>query len=399
MVVCASPVSLCESSKEYVPLSLIEHFIQMPDPRMERTREHKLIDIIVIAICAMLCGADSFVAIADFGEDKEEWLRQRLELPNGIPSHDTFRRVFGLLNPEAFRKCFLSWTEGIRKHVSREIIAVDGKTLRHSFDHTSEQSAIHMVSAWAASSRLVLGQTKVNDKSNEITAIPEVLRLLDISGCIVTIDAMGCQRGIATQIIEQGGDYVLALKGNQGTLHNTVERFFKEERKENFNGQPFDYLETIDKDHGRIEKRRYWLVSNVSAWLDPQGEWSGLGSIGMVESERFIQGKTVTETRYFINSLSGKNMPEKSGTGAIKLFSRAVRRHWGIENKVHWVLDVVFREDDCRIRKDFSPQNFATLRHIVLNILNQNKGVKGSLKRRRLRAGWSDHHLEAILGI
>lgn len=404
MVVKTAPIPPAPPRDEGVLRSLMDHFAALPEFRVERTREHKLIDIVVIAICALLCHADSFVAIADFGRDKETWLRQYLELPGGIPSHDTFRRVFAFLNPEAFRHCFLSWTAALRQRGQRDIIAVDGKTLRHSFDRLSDQHPLHMVSAWSTRNRLVLGQTKVEDKSNEITAIPEVLSLIEIADCVITIDAMGCQKAIAAQIIEQQGDYVLALKGNQGTLHATVERFFEEELRQQFEGQPYEYRETLDKDHGRIEKRRYWLVSEVGPWLDPQGEWKGLRSIGMVQSERTIEGQTSVETRYFIASLAGSSVSGRGTVGGppaggVKLFAKAVRRHWGIENQVHWVLDLVFREDDCRLRKHYEPQNFATLRHIVLNILHQNQSLGGSLKRRRLRAGWNDRNLEALLGI
>jgi predicted transposase YbfD/YdcC len=345
-----------------------------------------LTDIIAIAICAAVCGADDFVEIEEFGRAREDWLKERLELPNGIPSHDTFGRVFSRLDPKEFSECFLSWTRAIKEHTAGGFVAIDGKASRGSFDAAAGKSAIHMVSAWAAESHMVLGQVKVDDKSNEITAIPELLRLLDISGCIVTIDAMGCQREIASQIIKQNGDYVLSLKGNQGMLHEDVKVFFEDSRSTGFRGVEHSFHESTDKDHGRIETRRCWVSANI-AWLNERHEWPGLESIVAVESERHIGEKVTVETRYFISSLN-ESAPK---------MSEAVRSHWGIENQLHWVLDVVFREDHCRTRKDHAPQNLATLRHIALNLLKQDKSAKVGIKARRLKAALDIRYMEKIL--
>ena len=366
--------------------AIVDHFSVMTDPRVERTRLHKLIDIIVIAICAAVCGADSFVEIEEFGKARRPWLAQRLELPNGIPSHDTFARVFARLDPREFGECFLSWTRSIKERANAGLVAVDGKTNRGSFDAAAGQSAIHMVSAWAAENRLVLGQVKVQDKSNEITAIPKLLRLLDISGCIVTIDAMGCQREIASQIVAQGGDYVFSLKGNQGTLHEDVKVFFEESRSVDFRDIEHSFHESVDKGHGRIEIRRCWLSSDTS-WLQERHQWPHLASMAAVECEQHVRQKVTTETRYFISSLN---------KDAEKM-AEAIRGHWGIENQLHWVLDVVFKEDNCRTRKDHAPQNLATLRHIALNLLRQDKSAKVGLKARRLKAALDIRYMESVL--
>lgn len=365
---------------------IIEQFSAMTDPRVERTRLHNLTDIVAIAICAAVCGADDFVEIEEFGKARWDWLKDRLDLPNGIPSHDTFGRVFSRLDPKEFGECFLSWTQAIREHTEGQFVAVDGKTSRGSFDEAAEKSAIHMVSAWAAENRLVLGQVKVDNKSNEITAIPELLRLLDISGCVVTIDAMGCQREIASQIVRQGGEYVLSLKGNQGMLHEDVKVFFEDSRSMDFGGIEHSFHESMDKDHGRIEIRRCWVTTDIG-WLDERHKWPGLGSIAAVECERQVRDKVSVETRYFISSLD---------EGAKKM-SEAVRSHWGIENQLHWVLDVVFREDHCRTRKDHAPQNLATLRHIALNLLKHDKSAKVGIKARRLKAALDIQYMETIL--
>lgn len=400
-------------------LSLQEHFSNLPDPRHGPAQRHNLLDIMTIAICAVICGAETFVDMENFGKAKEAWLRQRLELVNGIPSHDTFNRVFALLSPEAFRTCFVNWMRAIRGHLSdplvqeklkeqcgetmvasatKEVIALDGKTLRHSFDTATGQGCAHIVSAWSSEDNLTLGQIKVDEKSNEITAIPALLQLLDIAGCIVTIDAMGTQKDIARQIVEQQGDYVLCLKGNQPIMQQSVERFFTEEQANEFKGQSFEHRETLEKGHGRMERRRYWWVNlhettdHAVRWLDPKEEWAGLSSIGMVRREREINGEVHTETQYYISSLSEARCSDPAGA-----FSTSVRTHWGIENSVHWLLDVTFHEDDCRVRKNHAPENFAILRHIALNLLKQEKTGKGGIKARRLRTGWDEKYLARVL--
>ena len=366
----------------------VAHFAALPDPRVDRSQLHALLDILVIALCTLLCGGEGWEDMTEFGRAKEAWLRDRLglSLPNGIPSPDTFRRLFERLDPEAFTQCFTAWVTTLRQHTQGEVVSIDGKTLRHSFDHASGQAPIHVVSAWAGKNRLVLGQLKVADKSNEITAIPALLALLDLRGCTVTSDAMGCQKKIARQIIDQGGDYVLALKGNQGTLEADVAEFFTDARHREFAAIPHQYTETVEKDHGRIEKRRYWLVAEID-WLRADHDWVGLRSIGMIERIRKIGAEVTTEVSFTINSLSG----------SVAKFARAARGHWGIENCVHHVLDVSFDEDDCRIRKGNAPQNLATGRHIALNLLRRENTSPRGIKGRLRKAGWDEEYLLRVL--
>ena len=365
--------------------SLVGHFSVLEDPRDGLRRRHNLLDMVIIAIAATLGGADGWVAIAQFGRAKEAWFRQFLELPNGIPSHDTFGRVFSLLAPEAFEACFRAWVASIRTLIPGEIIAIDGKTLRRSHNRAKGLAALHLVSAWATANRVVLGQVATDAKSNEITAIPELLALLMLKGAIVTIDAMGCQTKIAEQIIDQGGNYVLALKGNQGTLAAEVEEAFIDADAKNYTDVASESLETVDRGHGRVETRRYRTLGNLSG-LPRSALWKGMNMIGMVESTRESDGKVSRETRFFIGSL---------GTGVAD-FGRAVRGHWGVENDLHWSLDVAMCEDDCRVRETQARENLAVLRHIAMSRL-KNDSTKLGIKNKRLKAGWDERYLQKLL--
>lgn len=377
--------------KSSVPLTvkptpiLLKSFSRLTDPRLDRRKRHLLIEIVVIAVCAVVCGADDWVSIEAFGRSKYDWLKEFLSLPNGIPSHDTFGRVFSLLSPDEFEAGFLQWVSYLRFKTPGEIVAVDGKKLRRSHDKKNGRSAIHMVSAWASDNALVLGQRKTDAKSNEITALPELLQLLDLSGCIVTIDAMGCQKNIAELIVDQQADYVLTLKANHGHLFQEVQGFFLDAETNHFQNAAIHYAEIQTKSHGRIEVRRYWITDQISE-LQSTAPWKNLSLIGLVESERTVGGQTTTERRFFISSL------EKDVT----LFAKAVRQHWGIENSVHWVLDIGFREDESRIRTGHAPENMAVLRHIALNVL-RNDDTHLGIKNKRLKAGWDTNYLTHLL--
>lgn len=372
-------------------VSLFDCFSILPDPRVERTQRHRLIDVIVIGFCAILAGGEGFTDMEEFGKAKEAWFRTFLELPNGIPAHDTFNRVFQALAPRAFFTCFLNWTESLRTAVSSEIVAVDGKALRRALDRGAGQALPYMVSAWATDNGLALGQVKVDEKSNEITAIPVLLRSLELAGCIVTIDAMGCQKKIAREIVDADADYALSLKGNQETVHDEVKSYLDDAvarwEKAPASVPELDYCETVEKDHGRIETRRFWQSDQMD-WFADRGQWEKLRTFGVVESIRDIQGIVTTERRYYLLSL-----PRDA-----KLFAKASRRHWGVENSLHWILDVVFKEDQSRARSGFAAQNLATLRRLAINALKREPS-KRSTRLKVKRAGWNNDYLLAVLGI
>lgn len=368
-------------------ITIADHFGLITDPRIERTKLHDLKDIITIAICAVICCADTWVEIEEYGKAKQKWLNKFLKLSNGIPSHDTFSRVFARINPEEFQTSFINWIQSISNLTSGEVIAIDGKTLRHSYDKGKDKAAIHMISAWATNMRLVLGQRKVDDKSNEITAIPELIKLLSIKGCIVSIDAMGCQKSIVQQIVEQEADYIIALKKNQKNLYNQVEALFKDAILSKFQGYQHTEYRLVEESHGRRVTRYYNVLNNVQHLLDLNNEWANLYSIGKVDTLRIANGKTKLETRYYIISLDCN----------AESFSNSVRSHWQIENCLHWVLDVQFHEDDSRIRKDNAPANFAVLRHIAHSLLTQEKSFKVGVSNKRKKAGWDNDYLLKVL--
>ena len=376
--------------------SLVAHFGLMSDPRIERRKAHDLVDILVIAVCTLLCAGESFNDMEDLGKAKREWFKTFLALRKGIPSHDTFNRVFAALDPQQFLECFLRWTQSLRQAVSQEIVALDGKALRRALNQG--QSTKYVVSAWAESNGLVLGQLKVADKSNEITAVPELLRVLELSGCIVTLDAMGCQKKIAREIIEADADYVLALKGNQEAVHEEVKTFLDATLAEQQAPRPVGvklspaavslaHLETVEKDHGRVETRRYYQSDHL-AWFADRPKWEGLQSVGLVESLREVAGKVTVERRYYLSSLRLD----------VATFARAVRSHWGVENKVHWVMDVCFREDQNRTRAGYAAENLATLRRLALNLLKRETTKKRGTRGKQLNASWDHAYLLRLLG-
>ncbi len=372
--------------------SIQEHFAELPDPRRAQGRRHRLWDMIVIAVTAVICCADSWADVADFGEAKAEWFETFLDLPHGIPCQDTFERVFARLDPNAFERCFVSWTEALAGSSRGKLVAIDGKKLRRSFKHAWDHStATHLVSAFVHENATVLGQLSVDCKENEIVAIPKLLELLDLTGATVTIDAMGCQTQIAGKIVENGGDYVLAVKENQSALHDALKRNLDEMIMEKFAGVRHGFVQTVDGDHGRIETRRVWVSDQLDDWLEEaqRSRWTGLRSVAVVEAVREVPSKpTSVERRYFISSLAGTDA---------SAMAQVIRGHWSVENKLHWVLDVSFAEDQARQRKDHSAENFSRLRRIALNLLRRETTKKRGIKGKRLNAAWNHDYLLQLL--
>lgn len=358
-----------------------EHFSKLTDPRVHNHNlRHKMTDILMYVVLGVICGADNWVEIEEFAKSKEEWLRTFLELPNGIASHDIIGDLFSRLDAEAFNACFVGWIKTISKSSHGRIVPIDGKTLRGSYQTGDKKSAIHIVNAWCDENNIILGQYKTEAKSNEITAIPHLLNLIDVNDAIVTIDAMGCQKKIAEKIIEKGGDYILAVKGNQPKLYEDLQKIFASKEVS------ADY-EMLEEQHGRIENRRYWTSDNIDSIRNKE-EWKGLQSVGMVQSNTLRNGQWQTENRYYINSIE----PD------VEKFSNGSRKHWGIENKAHWVLDVSFSEDKSRVRKGYAAENLSLVRKIGLAVITQDKTTPGSIAVKRKKAGWSNRYLEKLVG-
>ena len=396
-----------KTSCEVTTINIADHFADLPDPRgFCNAQKHLLMDILLIALCAMICGAESFTEMELFGRCKADWFQEHLglSLSHGIPSHDTFGRVFAALDSKAFTRCFMAWTHSLQELTKGQVIALDGKTVRRSFDNANGHAALHVVSAWASKNRLSLGQEIVDAKSNEITAVPALLALLDIRGCTVTTDALNCQKDIARLIVDQGGDYVLALKDNHRLLHEEVEGYFDwaRQRSNASAGNPqllFDSVaETREYGHGRREIRRCWaMAASETDWSEAVREWAGLRSIVLVETERSVQGGEPGTSTKWLAAKVEKRCYLSSHLPQAAALQEAVRNHWGIENSLHWVLDVAFHEDDCRIRKDNAPANMTLLRQLALNLIRQVPIKKIGVKARRMRAGWDTNYMMQVL--
>jgi predicted transposase YbfD/YdcC len=366
-----------------------KHFGQISDPRVERTKEHKLVDIIAIALCAVICGAENWVDIELYGNSKLAWLTTFLELAHGIPSHDTFGRVFRRIDAQEFQKAFFEWVIAVNDLIQGQIVNIDGKCLRGSDDKGLGKRAIYMVSAWASENEIVLGQRKVDEKSNEMTAIPELLKMLSISGCIVTIDEIGTQTEIAQTIVDAQAGYALSVKENQGHLFEDIAYLFTVDQAQHFKYAALDYAKTTNSGHGRIDIRECWSTSNPEylKLIRNVENWAGLHSIAMIISSRIIGDVQTRHVRYYITTLPSD----------AKQILHVVRRHWAIENELHWVLDVAMNEDHNRVHKDQAPENMAVLRHIALNLLKQEKTAKGGLHAKQLQAAWNNDYLSIIL--
>ncbi len=368
--------------------SIQQYFSGLPDPRCRRGRRHRLDELVIIAIMAVICCTDNWQEVAQWVYAKRKWLKTFLELPHGIPSHDTFGRVFAAIQPEAFERCFLAWIGALAKVRQGELIAIDGKTLRHSFDRSSNKAAIHMISAWSTANGLVFGQLATEAKSNEITAIPKLLELLDLRGAVISIDAMGCQKEIARKIIDHGGDYIFSLKGNQSTMYDEVAWWLDQAIAGSLRDVSLDYDQQIDKNHGRLETRLVWCTERIE-WFADRDQWAGLSSLIAVDGQRrWADGRIEQERRYFISSLKGTNA---------KNFGRLIRSHWQVENSLHWSLDMSFNEDASRIRNGYAAENFSRLRRIALNLLKRETTEKVGIQTKRNLAGWDEDYLLKVL--
>ena len=370
--------------------SITKYFADLPDPRRSQGKRHRLSDMIVIAVCAVICCADSWADVADFGRAKLKWFETFMDLPHGVACCDTFERVFARIDPDVFERCFMEWSQALVESSKGKLVAIDGKKIRRSFQHAwNHSTATHLVSAFVAENHTVLGQLAVDCKENEIVAIPKLLELLDLTGATVTIDAMGCQTKIAGKIVENGGDYVLSVKDNQPALHQAIQRNMKDLLLEKFKGVRHGHVQTVDGDHGRIETRDVWVTDQLE-WLgDENQRWPGLKSVAVVESKRELPIKgTSIEHRYYISSHGGVDA---------QAMATRIRRHWSVENNLHWVLDVSFDEDKARQRKGHSAQNFSRLRRIALNLLNREKTKKRGIKGKRLNAAWDHDYLLRLL--
>ncbi len=365
-----------------------ETFSAIPDPRKEVNKKHLMIDMLFITLCAVISGVKSWEQIEEFAVDREDWLRKYLELPNGIPSHDAIRYLFLFLDEKAFNKAFADWVEKIRPNLGDHHIAIDGKTSRRSGSKKTALKPLHSVSAWSTEMSLVLGQVHVKEKSNEITAIPELLDMLELQGCLVTIDAMGCQKDIAEKIIEKGGDYVLALKANQKNLHEEIKDYFDDAIENDFRDTKVYQFQTTEKDHGRLESRQYYVTNDIDDLFEVKS-WPGIKSIAMVLAQRKIDGEISQEKRYYICSC-------KDGYERIQ---RGIREHWSIENSLHWVLDVCFDEDQCRKRIKNSAANISTVRKIAVNMMKSETSYKASIVGKMLKAGRNTNYLEKVLAV